>query len=77
MRAYVPHASQQLNKTTVSERDGNDDVRGSDTSSAHVDQTEHEGGEGESAETQRCRIGEFPLGNRLVSTGLEFTTESR
>jgi len=74
---YVPHASEKLNQTTVCESGTNDNVRLSDTASTKVNEREDEGGEGEGAQTEGCRVGELAVGNGLVETGLEFTTESR
>lgn len=76
VKVNSPHASEKLNKTTVTESQGDDDVGGMDTSSSQVDQAEDEGGQGEGAQTQRSRVGEFAAFNRLVETRLEFTTES-
>lgn len=44
--------------------------------SLDVDQGEHKGGEGESAQTQRSRVGDLAIGGRPVETWLELTTES-
>ena len=45
--------------------------------SPHIDQTQHKGGEGEGAQSQRGRIGEFAIRDLLVGTRLEFTAEGR
>lgn len=71
-----PHASKKLNKTTVRESRANDDVRVFETASSQVDAGQDESSQGESAETERCRVGELG-GWRLVETGLEVTTECR
>jgi hypothetical protein len=73
--SHFPHASKQLNETTISESQTNDNVVRRDTTGSHVDQTQEESGEGESAETQRRRVGELALLDRLVQTRLEFTSE--
>jgi hypothetical protein len=41
----------------------------------HVDDTEHESGEGESTQAQRSRVTELAVRHRLVQTWLELTTE--
>lgn len=74
---HIPHACEQLNESTISKSEGNDEVRRSNATGLEVDQGEHEGGEGESRQAQRSRVGELPLGDGLVETGLEFTTEGR
>jgi hypothetical protein len=74
---YVPHASKKLNKTTVSEGEGNDNVGGCNAPSPQVDGRQNKGGEGESTETERSRVGELAALDGPVETGLELTTEGR
>ena len=74
---YIPHASEKLDQTSVCESGTNDDVGFSDTASTKVDEREDESSESEGAEAERCRVGELAVGDGLVKTGLEFTTESR
>jgi hypothetical protein len=38
--SYIPHASKQLNQTTVSEGGTNDDIRVAETKRAKIDQAE-------------------------------------
>lgn len=71
----IPHASQKLDETAVSESSANNDVRLRETASSQVDERQDESGQGESAETERSRVGELAALGGLVETGLEFTTE--
>lgn len=71
----LPHTSQQLDETTITESETDDNVGSSKTTSAHVDGTQDESGEGESAQAERSRVGELAVLDRLVQTGLELTTE--
>lgn len=73
---YLPHTSQQLDETTVAESSANNDVRVLKAAGSQVDAGQDESGQGESAETERSRVGELG-GRRLVKTGLEVTTEGR
>jgi len=73
----IPHASKQLDQTTIGESGTNDHVGLSDVLSAHVDSAQHESGEGESAQAERSRVTELAALNGLVQTGLELTTEGR
>lgn len=66
-----------MNETTICERETNDDVGLCDIASTHVDGTQDESGEGESAETQGSRVCKFATFDGLVQTGLELTTEGR
>jgi hypothetical protein len=72
---YIPHAGEQLDKTTVAERQGDDYVGRRDIPCAHVDKTQDESSEGESAQAEGGGIGELAALDRLVQTGLELTTE--
>ena len=74
---YLPHASEQLNKPTVSESKTDDDIRGRDSSSADIDEREHKCRQGESAQSQRSRVGELPLCHWSIRTRLEFTSKGR
>lgn len=73
----IPHASEKLDKTTVSEGEGNGNVGSGDTASLQVDARQDKGGEGESTETERGRVGELAALDGPVETGLELTTEGR
>jgi hypothetical protein len=64
-----------LDKSTVAEGQGDDDVVCLDTSGSQIDQTEHEGGQGEGRQAERSRVGEFAALDGLVETRLKFTTE--
>ena len=68
---YLPHAREQLDQTTVSESQCHHDIGLCQTPRAHVDQTQHESGQGESAEAEGRGIGKFAALDGLVSTGLE------
>lgn len=57
----LPHTGEELDETTVSEGDSDDDVGLSDTASSQVDQGQDEGGESEGGETERSRVGEVVL----------------
>lgn len=74
-KKYIPHTSQQLDKTTITESQSDNNVGLSDISGTHVDCAQHESGEGESAQAQRSRVTELAALNGLVQTGLELTTE--
>ena len=62
----APHASKELNQTTISKGQGDDDVGGAEAQGAQIDQAEDESGEGESRETKRRRVGELATLDRLV-----------
>lgn len=74
---YVPHAGKELNKTTIGESNTNDNVGDVQATGVKVDAGQDEGSKGESAETQRSRVGELAFLDRAIETGLEFTTEGR
>ena len=76
-KRYIPHTSQQLDKTTITESRTDDNVRLSDVPSTHVDSRKDESSQGESRQAQRSRVGKLALLDRPVQTGLEFTTERR
>lgn len=71
----VPHAGKELDETTITESDCNDNVWLGDTSGLEVDEREDEGCQRESGETERSWVGELALGGWLVKTWLELTTE--
>lgn len=75
--SHFPHAGKQLNETTITESQSDDNVGSGDVASTHVDTAQHERGEGESTQTQRSRVGKLALLNRLVQTGLELSSEGR
>ena len=62
----VPHASKKLYKTTISECNCDDDIRGGEIESTKVDQAQDEGGQRESAQTERGWIGEFSVLDSFV-----------
>lgn len=73
----IPHASKQLNKTTITKSETNDDIRRSDVTSTHVDTSKHKGSQGESAQTKGRGITKLAVGHGPVQTRLEFTTKGR
>lgn len=73
----IPHASQKLDNTTISESRRNDDAWRTESIGSKIDQGENEGGKCKGTETEGSRVGELAVGNGLVSTGLEFTTKGR
>lgn len=73
----LPHAGEQLNETTITESQSDDNVGSGDVASTHVDAAQHESGERESTQTQRSRVGELALLNRPEQTGLHLTSEGR
>ena len=71
-----PHAGQELDEPSVSERDRHHDVGiATQAERVHVDQAQQKGGEGEGAESQGSRVGEFAALDRLERPGLEFAAE--
>jgi hypothetical protein len=73
-RVNIPHASQQLDKTTIGECESYDNVGVTDAFGVDIDQGQHERGERESRQTQRSGVGEFAV-RWPVETGLEVTTK--
>ena len=71
----VPHARQELHETTVSKGNGNDDIGLRNAPGSHVDQTQHERGQGEGTQSQWGRVGELAALDALVGTWLKLTTE--
>jgi hypothetical protein len=70
----LPHASEKLNETAISERKRDDDVGRADSLGLHVDQGQDERGQGKGRESERRWVGEVAC-RRAVETRLEFTTE--
>jgi len=77
LEVYIPHASQQLDQAAVSEGNAHDQVGCTQPSGAHVDQAQHEGGQGESRQAQGSRIGDATVLDLLVETRLKLTAEGR
>lgn len=75
--SYSPHACQKLHQPTIPKSDPDDQIGRAQPTCTHVNQTQYEGRQGESAQTQRCRIGNSAVLNLLVQTGLEFTSKGR
>lgn len=73
--SHLPHSRQQLDETTVGVSGANHNGRARDAAGAGIDQTQDEGRESESAETEGSRVGELPEA-RLVGCGLEGTPPS-
>lgn len=73
----LPHASQQLHQATIPKGDGHNYVRLGNAPSTHIDQAQHEGGQGKGAQAQGGRVGEFTLGNVLVQARLELAAKGR
>lgn len=57
----VPHASEQLNKTTITKGERDDNIGGRDASSVHVDTGQDKGGQGKGRKTQGSRVGELAV----------------
>lgn len=74
---YIPHSGEQLHKPTIAKSERNDKVWRRDAPRLEVDQGQHKGGQGESAQAQRRRVGELAVLHALPETGLELTTERR
>lgn len=73
----IPHASKQLDETTVTKGESDDNVRRSNAVGTQVDERQDESGKGKGTKTQGGRVGELSLLGALVETGLEFTTKGR
>lgn len=58
--SHLPHTGKKLNETTVCVGGADHDTWYTDASALYIDHAENEGGEGETAETERSWIGEFP-----------------
>lgn len=76
-RVNLPHAGKKLDETTVSESSTDDDVGVLESTGTQVNARQDESSQSESAQAERCRVGELPSLGGLVETGLEFTTEGR
>lgn len=74
---YIPHARKKLHQTTITEGGTDDEAGLLDVACTHVDTTQDESGQRESAETKGSRVGELAFGHGTVQTRLEFTTEGR
>lgn len=61
MGENLPHASQELNKTTVAESQGNDNVGFLDTTGVGVYGREHKRSQSESTETKRSWVGKLSM----------------
>ena len=72
----LPHASKQLNKTTISESQSNNNIGFGDATCATIDKRQNEGGKGKSAESERSWVGKLPVRVSPIKTWLEFTSES-
>lgn len=73
--ANLPHASKQLNDTTIAKGKGHSDIGDGDATGLQVDSRQDESGQGEGAQAEGSRIGELAPLNGLVQTRLELTTE--
>lgn len=74
---HLPHASQQLYQSTIAKGNTHHQIRGTQPSCPHIDQAQDEGGQGESAQTQWCWVGNVAVLDLFVETRLEFTSEGR
>lgn len=74
---YSPHACQQLHQSTIAKSDAHHQTGLGQATCAHIDQTQHEGCQGESAQSQGSRIGNLAVLDLLVHTRLEFTSKGR
>lgn len=72
---HLPHSGEQLDESSVGVGKSDNDGGDGNIMSLSVDQGKNEGGEGESAETERSRVGEFAEA-LLVGSGLESSSES-
>lgn len=72
----IPHAGKQLHQTSVSKGKTDHQIGSTEPSCPHVDQTQDEGGQGEGAQTQGCRVGDTTVLDLLVETGLKLSSES-
>lgn len=75
MNMNIPHASKELDKTTVAKGQTDDNVGLGDITRAHVDGRQHKRSQGESRQAQRSWVGELTALDGLVQTGLELTSE--
>ena len=66
-----------MHQASVSKSNTDDEIGGSQPSGTHIDQAQDEGGQGESGEAQRRRVGDSTVLDLLVETRLEFTAEGR
>lgn len=75
--ADSPHAREQLNEPAVTKGQCHHDVWLINSSHLDIDQRQDKSGQGECAETEGCRVGEFPPRRRPVQAWLKFTTKGR
>ena len=73
----IPHASQQLHQASISKGQTDHEVGSAQPPCSHVDQTQDEGSQGESAQAQGRRVGNIAVLDLLVETRLELTSEGR
>ena len=71
----VPHASKQLHQAPISKGKTDDYIGSTQPPRPHVDQAQDEGGQGESGEAQRRRVGDATVLDLLVETGLELSSK--
>lgn len=74
---HLPHASKQLYQSTIAKSNTDHQIRCTQPSCSHIDQAQDEGGQGESAQTEGCWVGNVAVLDLFVETRLEFTTEGR
>jgi hypothetical protein len=73
----LPHAGQQLDKTSIAKSERKDDLGEGHAIDTDVNERQDESRQGESRQTKGRRVGELAVGGRSVQTRLEFTTEGR
>ena len=74
---HSPHASQQLDQSTVSKSNAHHEIRRTEISRTHVDQTQDESGQRKSAQAQGRRVGNLAVLDLSVGTRLEFSSKGR
>ena len=74
---HLPHASKQLYQSTIAESNTDHQIGCTQPSCPHIDQAQDEGGQGESAQTEGCWVGNVAVLDLFVETRLEFTSEGR
>jgi hypothetical protein len=72
---HLPHACQELYQTTISKSKGHDNVWLKHIPGLDIDEGQDEGGQGESAQSQRGRVRELAMCGGPVQTRLELSTE--
>ena len=73
----VPHARKELYQPSIAKGNTDHQVRGAQVSRSHVDQTQDERRQSESAEAKRGWVGDLAVLDLLVHTGLELSSKSR